>query len=86
MSVGHLVLLHDSTVQVMSSPVLLFNVSEDLHMLSTNLLAISQQVSSACIQEAFISHVRKDKPLSSDEIQTCEHNTTTQYWIVCHPL
>lgn len=78
MSVGHL-------VQVMSSPVLLFDVSEDLHVLSSNLLAISQQVSSACIQEALVSHVRKDKTLSSDEIQTCEHIVTSHCCVVFFP-
>lgn len=59
---------------------LLFDVSEDLHVLSSNLLAIPQQVTGTCIQEALISHVRKDKTLSSDEIQTCEHIVTIQYW------
>lgn len=58
------------------SPVLLFDVGEDLHMLSSNLLAISQQVPGAGVQEALISHVRKDETLSPDEIQTCDPTVT----------
>ena len=34
--------LSNQTVQAMTSPVLLFDVSEDLHMLSSDLFAIPQ--------------------------------------------
>lgn len=54
------------------SPVFLFDVSEDLHMLSSNLFAKSQQIPRTGIQQALISHVREDKTLSSDKIQTCD--------------
>lgn len=68
---------------VVISPVLLFDVSEDLHMLRSNLPAISQQVSSTGVQQALISHVRKDETLSPDKIQTCPHTATLQ---CCQPL
>lgn len=42
MSVAHQVFLTNETVQMVISPVLLLDVGEDLHMLSSNLLAISQ--------------------------------------------
>ncbi len=47
--------LHNKQREI--SPVLLFDVSEDLNMLSSNLFAISKQVPGAGIQEALISHV-----------------------------
>lgn len=65
-------------LQTVTSPVLLLDVSEDLHMLSSNLLAISQQVPGAGIQEALIRHVRKDETLSPDEVQTCDHTVTSE--------
>lgn len=58
------------------SPVFLFDVGEDLHMLSSDLFAISQQIPCTGIQQALISHMREDKTLSPDKIQTCDQTLT----------
>lgn len=59
------------SAQMVLSPVLLFDVGEDLNVFGSDLFAISQQLSSAGVHEAFVSHVREDKTLGPDEIQTC---------------
>lgn len=58
--------------QMTISPVLLFDVGEDLHALRADLLAVSQQVPGAGIQETLVGHVREDEALGPDEVQTCD--------------
>ena len=53
---------------LVSTPVFLLDVSEDLDMLCSYLPAVPQQVPSACIQKALIRHVGKHKALGSHEI------------------
>lgn len=52
------------SAQMVSLPVLVFDVGEDLHIIKSNLFVISQA-------QAVIRHVRENKSLDPEEIQTC---------------
>lgn len=51
------------------SPMLLLNIGEDQHILSTNGASVPEQWARTCIHEPFVSHVREHKALCSDKLE-----------------
>ena len=59
----------------------LFYIGKDLHMLSADLLAVSQQLTSTCIQEALVGHVGEYVSLCPDKIQTFHKKKTSEGYV-----